>query len=179
MQAQDMSRWMALAAGLLLGAAGCATVPNRDVMARPGLIPIPEVALAETPAPVRATIESTAAGRRILRINRVRQLEGPLYRAYIASGKGPELMAVNHDGRLINHAVVVAFNDMPLPVREASKDAIAGEIGLCRRNLVGPGEVYFVDYLVMGEEPVFAVIEGNGRLLTIIGYGEDDGDEEE
>lgn len=173
MQAQDMNRWVALAAFLLLGA-GCATVPSRDVMTRAGLIPIPEITLAEAPAPVRATIETAAAGRRILRIHRVKELEGFLYRAYVTSRLGPDRVTVAHDGKLVDHAKVVPFEAMPGAVREAAVGAIAGEMGLCRRGVGDAANLYFVDYVINMDEPVFAVIEASGRVLTAIGYAQED-----
>lgn len=174
---REGSRILVLAIAAVLMGAGCVTSPPKDVMVRRGILPIPVVKIRELPSPVQATIEHAAAGRRILRVNRVQQFEGPVYRAYISTEAGPELVTVAHDGRLVEHAEVVSFETMPVAVQTTALDAIDGEIGLCRRCVRVEKPVYYVDYLVMGEEPVFAVIEASGRLLTIVGYGEEDGDE--
>ncbi len=141
-----------------------------------GEVAIPVVALAQTPPPVHATILAEAKGRSVEKINHVRLLEGPVYRVYIASDPGPQLLTINDRGELIDNAVVVRFEDMPEAVREATKTAAAGKLQVCRKSIHRPQLTYVIDYLLGDEEPAFALIEANGFVRGLYGYAEDDPD---
>ena len=149
---------------------GCTSLP------KPVGMPIPVVTLAETPAVVRTTVLAVARGRRIEKINRVGRLEGLLYRAYIADKLGPELLAVDDGGKIVDDAVVIPFTEMPEAVRNSAQTGVAGKLQTCRKSIHSPETMYVIDYLVEEDEPVFALIDGAGVVHAVFGYAEGDPD---
>ena len=160
-----------LVAGLL--GVGCASPWTRAVNR------IPSVPLDRTPAAVRATITTVAAGRHVERVNCTGELEGPLYRAYITDKLGPQLLTVDSHGTIVDNAVVVRFEDMPEAVRKSAQTAVAGTLTVCRKSIHRPETTYVIDYLVGGNEPVYALIDQTGLVRTAIGYAEGDEDEDQ
>ena len=150
--------------------AGCASLPKHAG------VPIPVVTLAETPVAVRTTVLAVARGRRIEKINRVGRLEGLLYRAYIADRLGPELLAVDDGGKIVDDAVVIPFAEMPEAVRKSAQTGVAGKLQICRKSIHSPETMYVIDYLVEDDEPVFALIDGAGVVHAVFGYAEGDSD---
>jgi hypothetical protein len=152
---------------------GCVGFPNH------GKARVPVVALAETPAAVQATVLAAAHGRRVEKVTCIKQLEGPLFRAYITEKPGPQLLTVDGQGGIVDNAVVIPFADMPEAVRNATTTAVAGRLCLCRKSIHRPETTYVVDYLISEKEPVYALIDARGTVLTVIGYAQDDGDDDE
>jgi hypothetical protein len=151
--------------------AGCTSLPKQAGM------PIPVVTLSETPAVVHATILAVAHERRIEKINRVGRAEGLLYRAYIADKLGPELLAVDDKGKIVDDAVVLPFDQMPEAVRKATQTAVTGsKLQICRKSIHSPEPMYVIDYLIEEDEPVFALIDGAGVVHAVFGYAEGDPD---
>ena len=150
--------------------AGCASLPKHAG------VPIPVVTLAETPVAVRTTVLAVARGRRIEKINRVGRLEGLLYRAYIADRLGPELLAVDDGGKIVDDAVVIPFAEMPEAVRKSAQTGVAGKLQICRKSIHSPETMYVIDYLVEEDEPVFALIDAGGVVHACFGYAEGDPD---
>ena len=134
------------------------------------------VALPETPPAVRAAIVAEANGRPLEKINRVPQLEGPLFRAYISSEAGPQLLTVNERGQVIDNAVVVRFEDLPPVVQASAKTGVTGKVQTCRKSIHRPNLTYVIDYLLGDDEPAYALIEANGFVRGLYGYAEDDPD---
>lgn len=149
---------------------GCASFSH------PAGVQIPAVTLAETPTTVRTTILGVASGRRIQKINRVRELEGPVYRAYIADKLGLQLLSVDGAGKILDNAVVIPFDEMPDAVRKSARTGVAGQIQVCRKSILTKEPRYLIDYLIDNDEPVFAVIDGKGLVHAVIGYAEADAD---
>ena len=150
--------------------AGCASLPKNAGA------PIPVVTLAETPPAVRTTVLAVARGRRIEKINRVGRLEGLLYRAYIADKLGPELLAVDDGGKIVDDAVVIPFAEMPEAVRKSAQTGVAGKLQVCRRSIHSQETMYVIDYLIEEDEPVFALIDAAGVVHAVFGYAEGDPD---
>ena len=150
--------------------AGCTSLPKHAG------VPIPVVTLTETPAAVRTTVLAVARGRRIEKINRVGRLEGLLYRAYIADKLGPELLAVDDGGKIVDDAVVIPFAEMPEAVRKSAQTGVAGKLQTCRKSIHSPETMYVIDYLIEEDEPVFALIDGAGVVHAVFGYAEGDPD---
>ena len=173
---RDLLR-VAVSVGLTLLVAGLAGVGCAGRWER-AMNRIPVVSLRQTPTPVCATITAVAAGRHVERVNCTGQLEGPLYRAYITDKLGPQLLTVDSHGTVVDNAVVVHFEDMPEAVRQAARTAVAGTLIVCRKSIHRPETTYVIDYLVGGKEPVFALINEKGFVLTAMGYGEGDEDQE-
>ena len=157
---------------IVIMTAGCTSLPKQ----RQAGVPIPVVTLAETPAPVRATVLTVARGRRVEKINRVGRQEGLLYRAYIADKLGPELLAVDDGGKIVDDAVVVPFAEMPEAVRKSAQTGVAGKLQVCRKSIHSPETMYVIDYLVEEDEPVFALIDAAGVVHACFGYAEGDPD---
>jgi hypothetical protein len=150
---------------------GCTSLPKQAG------VPIPVVTLAETPAAVRTTVLAVARGRRIEKINRVGRAEGLLYRAYIADKLGPELLAVDDGGKIIDDAVVIPFAEMPEAVRKSTQTAVTGsKLQICRKSIHSTEPMYVIDYLIEEDEPVFALIDGAGVVHAVFGYAEGDPD---
>ena len=153
--------------------AGCTSLPKPEHAG----MPIPVVTLAETPAVVRTTVLAVARGRRIEKINRVGRAEGLLYRAYIADKLGPELLAVDDKGKIVDDAVVIPFDEMPEAVRKSTQTAVTGsKLQICRKSIHSPEPMYVIDYLIEEDEPVFALIDGAGVVHAVFGYAEGDPD---
>ena len=150
--------------------AGCTSLPKQAGM------PIPVVTLAETPPAVRTTVLAVARGRHIEKINRVGRAEGLLYRAYIADKLGPELLAVDDGGKIVDDAVVIPFAEMPEAVRKSAQTGVAGKLQTCRKSIHSPETMYVIDYLVEGDEPVYALIDAAGVVHACFGYAEGDPD---
>lgn len=155
---------------LVLTGTGCALLHKQT---RP-LIPL--VALSETPPAVRATIVSTAQKRSIHRINRVRQLEGPIFYAYIAGKPDLQLLIVDGQGSIIDNAVAVDFTELPEAVQESAKTGVAGRLQACRKSIHRTEPAYIIDYMLGDNEPVYAMIHSNGFIRAVVGYAEDDPD---
>ena len=138
---------------------------------------VPGLALADTPAAVQAAMTSAAQGRAIEKVERVMQLEGPEYRAYIAGPLGPQLLTVDENGQTIDNAVVLAFADLPEAVRNSARTAVAGRLQVCRKSLQRTEASYLIDYTLNEEEPVYALIlEAGGLVRAVYGYNESDND---
>lgn len=152
---------------------GCASLPQRTEEH------LPVVPLAEVPPAVRATVALVAQGRRLEKITRVLELEGPVFRAYIADKPGPQLLTVDGKGLILDNAVVIAWADLPEPVRKATATAVAGRLLICRRSIHRAEPTYVIDYLINEREPVFALIDAQGLVRNAIGYNQDDGDDDE
>jgi hypothetical protein len=151
--------------------AGCTSLPKQAGA------PIPVVTLSETPPAVRTTVLGVARGRRIEKINRVGRAEGLLYRAYIADKLGPELLAVDDSGKIVDDAVVIPFAEMPEAVRKSTQTAVTGsKLQVCRKSIHSPETMYVIDYLIGDDEPVFALIDGTGVVHAVFGYAEGDPD---
>ncbi len=151
-------------------ASGCTSLPKQAGM------PIPVVTLSQTPAAVHATILAVAHERRIEKINRVGRAEGLLYRAYIADKLGPELLAVDDKGKIVDDAVVIPFDEMPEVVRRSAQTGVAGKLQICRKSIHSTEPMYVIDYLIEEDEPVFALIDGAGVVHAVFGYAEGDPD---
>jgi hypothetical protein len=150
--------------------AGCAGLPKRDATG------ISVVTMTEAPAAVHSAIVAVAKGRRIEKINRVRQLEGPVYRAYIADKLGSQLLTLNGHGQILDNAVVIPFADMPAAVRKSAQTGVAGKLETCRKSIVRPQPTYIVDYMLGEDEPAFAIIDATGFVHALVGYAEEDPD---
>ena len=138
---------------------------------------VPGLAFADTPAAVQAAMISVAQGRAVEKIERVMQLEGPEFRAYIAGPLGPQLLTVDGNGQTIDNAVVIAFADLPEAVRNSARTAVAGRLQVCRKSLQRTEASYLIDYTINEEEPVFALIlEAGGLVRAVYGYNESDND---
>jgi len=160
-----------LASGMLAFAGtGCVSAGKRAE----GRIPV--VKLSQTPSAVQTAIVSAAQGRRIQKINRVRQLEGPVFRAYICDQGGLRLLTVDSQGTVLDDAVVIPLAEMPPAVQAAARTAVSGQLQVCRISLHRPQPTYLIDYLLGEDEPVFAVIEADGFVRAVIGYAEEDPD---
>jgi hypothetical protein len=157
-------------AALVAVASGCTSLPKQAGM------PIPVVTLSETPAAVHATILAVAHERRIEKINRVGRAEGLLYRAYIADKLGPELLAVDDHGKIVDDAVVIPFDEMPEVVQRSAQTGVAGKLQICRKSIHSTEPMYVIDYLIEEDEPVFALIDGTGVVHAVFGYAEGDPD---
>jgi hypothetical protein len=155
---------------LVVVTAGCTSLPKQAG------VPIPVVTLAEAPAAVRTTVLAVARGRRIEKINRVGRAEGPLYRAYIADKLGPELLAVDDRGKIVDDAVAIPFAEMPEAVRKSAQTGVAGKLQICRKSIHSAEPMYVIDYLIEEDEPVFALIDGAGVVHAVFGYAEGDPD---
>ena len=167
------SRRIAIALSLVVVmTAGCTSLPKHEQAG----MPIPVVTLAETPAAVRTTVLAVARGRRIEKINRVGRHEGLLYRAYIADKLGPELLAVDDGGKIVDDAVAIPFAEMPEAVRKSAQTGVAGKLQTCRKSIHSPETMYVIDYLIEEDEPVFALIDGAGVVHAVFGYAEGDPD---
>jgi hypothetical protein len=135
------------------------------------------VALAEVPSAVSNRVGSVANGRVIEKLERVAQLDGPHFLAWIADTLGPELLIVAENGGWIDQAVVVPFGDLPEVVRTAARSAVSGRLQVCRRSLYRAEATYVVDYIIQEEEPVYALIRGSdGWVRGSYGYLQDDPD---
>lgn len=137
---------------------------------------IPVIALSKTPPAVRLAIVTEAHGRSIEKINRMRELAGPVYRAYIHSDPGTQLLTLNEQGEEIDNAVPVRFEDMPQAVQDVSKTAVIGKLQACRKSTHRQPLTYVLDYLLGDEEFTFALIEANGFMRGLYGYAESDPD---
>jgi hypothetical protein len=100
-----------------------------------------------------------------------------LYRAYIADKPGPELLAVDDGGKIVDDAVAIPFAEMPEAVRKSAQTGITGsKLQICRKSIHSPETMYVIDYLADGDEPVFALIDGAGVVHAVFGYAEGDPD---
>jgi hypothetical protein len=153
-----------------------APTPQAVVLVPQAEVPIPVVPLAETPPAVRAVVLTLARGRPIEKITRVGRLEGQLYRAYIADKLGPELLAVDDGGKIVDDAVVIPFAEMPEAVRNSAQSGVAGKLQICRVSIHRPQPMYMIDYLIENDEPVFALIDADGVVQAVFGYAEGDPD---
>jgi len=122
------------------------------------------------------TVLAVACGRRIEKINRVRQLEGPVYRAYITDKLGPQLVTVDDHGKILDNAVVVTFADLPEVVQKSAQTGVVGKLEVCRKSIVRPGLTYVIDYMLGDDEPVFALIDATGFVHSLVGYADEDPD---
>jgi hypothetical protein len=139
-------------------------------------VSIPTISLRATPAEVRSVILAIAEGRRIEKINYVRQPGGPIYRAFINDKAGPQLLTLDCHGKILSNAVIVPFADMPEAVRKAALTGVAGKLEICRKSILPSEPVYFIDYMLGEDEPVFAIIEPSGFVRALVGYAEEDPD---
>ena len=163
-----MRRLVLLSAVLMAG--GCATTTKQTV------IHIPVITLGATPSPVRGAIVAVAKGRRIEKINCIRQLDGHVYRAYITDKHGPQLLTLDDNGKILDNAVVIPFAEMPEAVRKSAMTGVAGKLETCRKSIHRAQTTYLIDYMLGDDEPVFAIIDATGFVHALVGYAEEDPD---
>jgi hypothetical protein len=143
------------------------------------------ITLAEAPTAVRNAVMAVAGGRAVEKVNRVNRYEGPQFYVYIADALGPQLLTLNTNCEVLINARVVPFADLSPTLQSAVRTAVAGQLQVCRQatQTASPFVVpnsqspYIVDYLLNGDEPVFALLrETDGWVRASYGYYEDDPD---